>query len=132
MRLGCTLYKNNSRKFVFSYNQGGLKIHYENDLLHEIVPGFDATRYTTLENSVKGKPNIYMTGFDYYPLMIFVVTQPENYHHYFMTEKEIEAWMEQRKKKSRGYVERPRHKLNTKYEHYYRFKEYYYNKLNKR
>ncbi len=114
------------------YNEGGLKIYYENDLLNEIVPGADGSYRDTYENPTKGEPDIYFTGFSQYPLFIFVVTQPENYHHYFMTEKEIEAWMEQRKKKSRGYVERPRHKLNTKYEHYYRFKEYYYNKLNKR
>lgn len=112
------------------HNRGGLAIYYENNLRHEIVPGFDGTRSTTLETSVKGTPNIYMTGFNYYPLMIFVVTKPENYHHYFMTEKEIETWMEQRQKQSNFYVERPRHKLNAKYKHYYQFKEYYYNKLN--
>ena len=59
--------------------------------------------------------------------MIFVVTEPENYHKYFMTEDEIENWMKiQEKKYPRTYIERPKHELNSEYDHYYNAQEYYY------
>ena len=98
------------------YNRGGLAIYYENDLRHEIVPGFDATRPTTLETSVKGTPNIYMTGFNYYPLMIFVVTKPEKYYDYFMTEEEmIEDYKEKYKQEPTPYTFSDIRILNEKY-----------------
>lgn len=113
------------------YNNGGLKIYYENDLRHEIVPGADGSCYNTYEHEVKGAPNIYFAGFRSYPLFIFVVTKPENYFKYFMTEKEKTVWLAQQKKDASPYtyMEVSENELNANYDSFYRFKDFYYDKL---
>ncbi|MET4080469.1 hypothetical protein ABIB40_000409 [Pedobacter sp. UYP30] len=66
-------------------NDGGLKIYYENDLNNEILAGANGV-YNTYKSKTKGQPNIYFTGYNQYPLIIFVVAKPEHYYKYFMTE----------------------------------------------
>ncbi|WP_158977558.1 hypothetical protein [Cellulophaga sp. L1A9] len=97
-----------------NHNRGGLKIYYENNVDDEIVEGFDGT-WSVDDNEEENKIQIYLTGYNYYPLMIFVVVQPEDYFDYFMTEKEIEIWIgEQKKEHPNSYIEQPTHKLNAK------------------
>ena len=97
-----------------NYNRGGLKIYHENNLDDEIVEGFDGTWFVGASAKEGGK-QIYSTNYSYYPLMIFVVAPPENYFDYFMTEKEIEIWVaEEKKKHPNSYIERPITKLNAK------------------
>ncbi|AIY14176.1 hypothetical protein [Cellulophaga baltica] len=97
-----------------NYNRGGLKIYYEHNLDDEIVEGFDGT-WLVNDNTEESGKQIYSTDYNYYPLMIFVLAQPENYFDYFMTAKEIEIWLAKEKKKyPNSYIEQPTHKLNAR------------------
>ncbi|KGK29644.1 hypothetical protein EL45_13700 [Cellulophaga sp. E6(2014)] len=97
-----------------NYNRGGLKIYYEHNLDDEIVEGFDGT-WLVNDNTEESGKQIYSTDYNYYPLMIFVVAQPEQYFDYFMTAKEIELWLAKEKKKyPNSYIEQPNHKLNAR------------------
>ncbi|SDF19317.1 hypothetical protein [Cellulophaga baltica] len=97
-----------------NYNREGLKIYYEHNLDDEIVEGFDGT-WLVNDNTEESGKQIYSTDYNYYPLMIFVVAQPEQYFDYFMTAKEIEIWLAKDKKKyPNSYIEQPTHKLNAR------------------
>ncbi|MFL0104576.1 hypothetical protein, partial [Tenacibaculum maritimum] len=104
------------------HNQGGLEIYYKNDLRNEINKASDFE----WKNNIN-KEYVYFTGFDYYPLMIFVITKSKNYNNYFMSEEEM---INEYKVK---YNHEPIlgtffnvHKLKNEYNQYYKLQEYYH------
>lgn len=109
------------------HNRGGLKIYYENDLNNEIVKGADG-EYRVYKN-IENYPNIYFTGLDYYPLIVFVITKSDNYNDYFMSEKEMinEYKLKYNRKPTLGKFYGVL-KLKNKYNKYYKLQEYYLKK----
>ena len=114
----------------YDYNDGGLKIYYENDLDNEIVEGADGSTYSTYKNKGKDKPNIYFTTFKKYPLIIFAISKSENYYKYFMSAEEKDIL--QKKYKENPYDNYPpdKHELNQKYKKYYEL-DFDYKELSK-
>ncbi len=97
-------------------NDGGLKIYYENDLDNEIIKGADGIYDTYRNNSELG---IYFTGFNYYPLMIFIITKPENYYKYFMSKNEKDIIQKEYDKDPYNNYPPNEHELNLKNKKYY-------------
>ena len=70
-------------------NRGGLKIYYKDNLWNEIIDGANGKNCYTYKNKSKNKPNIYfISHYNHYPLIAFVITNSENYSKYLLNEKE--------------------------------------------
>ncbi|WP_417785151.1 hypothetical protein [Tenacibaculum sp.] len=108
-------YHNNAVPFLGAQQHSspkGLKIYYEDDLDNEIIKDANGVSFT-YENKDKNKPSIYFIEyrFTYKPTVIFVITKKENYHYYFMNEKEKEKWRKAKQKKSNYYIDELPHRL---------------------
>ncbi|MGB0879531.1 MAG: hypothetical protein ACPGTO_03090 [Polaribacter sp.] len=111
-------------------NRGGLKIYYKNDLENEInfgrYYGEGMDKYLVNKSELNNLPNIYFTGYNYYPLIIFVVTKPKNYHHYFMSKEEmIDDYVKEHNQEPSDSRLSNTRILNKKYNHYYKSLKYY-------
>ncbi|MCG8713901.1 hypothetical protein [Tenacibaculum finnmarkense] len=107
------------------HNRGGLKIYYENDLWCEIKK----VSFFEWENN-RNKECVYFTGFDYYPLIIFVITKPKNYDNYFINKDEKNILQEKYNKNPYKNYPPDKHELNQKYAKYYKL-DYQYKELTK-
>ena len=112
-----------------THKRGGVQIYYQSNVHQEIITGADG-QSSTYENNNNDAPNIYFTGHCVYPLIIFVITTKENYHHFFLS---MEEKMERYKNINGHYPNYPEsfsryHSLNTTYSHYYDVYDYYLTK----
>ncbi|SFZ83862.1 hypothetical protein [Tenacibaculum maritimum] len=101
-------------------NKGGLKIYYKNNLRNEINKASDFE----WKNNIN-KEYVYFTGFDYYPLMIFVITKPKLYRNYFMSKDEKKNLQEKYNKNPYKNYPPDKHELNQKYAKYYKLDNQY-------
>ena len=113
------------------YDTGGIQIYYQSNVHQEIITGADGGGIT-YENDNNNAPNIYFTKHREYPLIIFVITTKENYHHFFLSDEEK---MECYKNIYGHYPNYPENfsyfnELNKNYSHYYDVYDDYLKKIN--